>query len=157
MEVQCNGYRYTKWNRRYDFWSWTKLFVLHFALISFRKALIHLFFEKLTLNSRRDWVLNQGNLEFELKIDILYQSHGRRVVGLISIHYNLLISIYLSIYLSMSFYFHQSPPSLSLSLYIYIYIYMYSKKLNNHLYVYKILGAINFVLFLPWAFSGHIF
>ena len=53
----CNGYRCSKWTRRHEFKSWTRLIAFHIALIPLGKVWIQLFSLQLWENSRTDWVL----------------------------------------------------------------------------------------------------
>ena len=51
---QCNGYCRTKWTRRLEFKSWTRLIAFHIALIHLGKVWIQLCSLQLWVNSRTD-------------------------------------------------------------------------------------------------------
>ena len=50
----CNYYRRSKWTRRHEFKSWTRLIAFHIALIPVGKVWIQLFSLQLWVNSRAD-------------------------------------------------------------------------------------------------------
>ena len=93
----CNGYRRTKWPRRHEFKSWTRLIAFHIAQILLGKVWIQLFSLQLWVNSRADWVLQPwwGNLsrrrktvKLRLKTDLV--SYPTRAEGLVNMDMNVL-------------------------------------------------------------------